>query len=215
MFNFIHIPKNGGSSFEKICDNKIMTYRHHGFCPFENTIRNSIVVLREPEDRICSSIRYMFQKANSRTLNLKLNRCGIFNENDFLVSWCRRDSSFEHIKEVLKMYVDTQRVGSKRFDSNWVFLPQTVWFNNPHTIFTKKSLNEEFSVFSCKFNIRKKLPTLNVTRKTGTKLSDEALNFIKETYSEDYELWDYWSEKPLQERIEIDWSKHENFSNRP
>lgn len=215
MFNFIHIPKNGGSSFKKICDNKTITYRHHNFCPFENPIKNSIVVLREPEDRICSAIRYMFQKANSRSLNLKLNRCGIFNENDFLISWSRKDSSFKYVEEVLRMYTNTQKVGSKKFDFNWVFLPQVTWFNNPNTVFTTNHLSKEFGVFGQKFNIRKKLPTLNTTKKTQTILSNEASMFLKKMYPKDYDLWDYWSKIDVQDRIDIQWSEHESFSNRP
>ncbi len=157
----------------------------------------------------------MFQKAISRSLNLKLNRCGIFNENDFLISWSRKDSSFRYVEEVLKMYTDIQKVGNKRFDFNWVFLPQVTWFNDPNIVFTTNHLSKEFDVFGQKFNIRRRLPTLNTTKKTQTILSNEASMFLRKMYLKDYNLWDYWSKVDVQDRIDIQWSKHESFSNRP
>lgn len=51
LINFIHIPKNAGTSIKELCNNKLK-YNGHGTDVFNKNIKNQLIILRNPVERL-------------------------------------------------------------------------------------------------------------------------------------------------------------------
>lgn len=98
---------------------------------------------------------------------------------------------------------------------NWVVQPQREWFYNPKNIILFNNLNYEWKFICNELSIGDGvIGNFNESKKSKSFFSIESSKFINEFYKEDFIIWNYWSKLPIEERINIDWSKHESFSNR-
>src|SRR5210317_587927 len=75
MYNFIHIPKNGGTSVKSQCNGDII-YNGHNIEP--KTLKNSIVIIRNPFDRFASAVSYSIKEGIK---NQEENILALVNEN--------------------------------------------------------------------------------------------------------------------------------------
>ena len=67
MYNFIHIPKNAGTSIKKNIDSNLnlksfIKYNDHNTCVFKSITENNVIILRDPIDRFCSAVNYTIKK---------------------------------------------------------------------------------------------------------------------------------------------------------
>lgn len=210
IYNFIHIPKNAGTSIKNYCQ-RHRKLRYYGHSNTTKNIKNTIIVLRQPEDRWISAINYIIRRDRElgRTYDQKYNY-------DYIASKLMINRRHPEVYHMLKPR-RLQKIGSETLRLRWVLQPQKKWFYRPNNILLFNNLNQEWEFFCNKFSIGNgKLPNLNTTRKVENKtFSEQARQFISEMYEEDFKLWNYWSKLPLDQRIGINWSNHENSCNRP
>lgn len=216
MFSFVHIPKNGGTSIMPLCRTGKVKYYGHEISLRDSNLNNSIVIIREPISRVCSAIRFIIKKVSLLTAT-EMRRNLLHVENEFLDCWRTKDSRFPILLKALKLHTATQRIGKNKVEINWVFNRQSAWFFRPDNIILCEKMSEEFFLFTSKNGFPTTVGRLNTTAGQNSMtpyLSNENKAFIKEIYKSDFEIWNYWSQLQLQQRLDIDWSKHESFNNR-
>jgi len=61
MFNFIHVPKTAGTSMRHLClqSNGLIKYNGHGADVSSPSIKNQILIIRNPVDRFKSAVKYV------------------------------------------------------------------------------------------------------------------------------------------------------------
>lgn len=144
-------------------------------------------------------------------------RNGLNIENEFLNCWRTKDDRFPILQKALELHISSQKIGKKRVEINWIFNKQAEWFFRPDNIILCKKMSDEFFYFTSKNGFPTNVGHLNTTTRKNFKnpsLSPENESFVREFYKEDFIIWNYWSQVSLEERLNIDWSKHENPSNR-
>jgi len=199
VYNFIHIAKNGGTSFQKICKKfKFLKYNQHSV----KSKQNSIVVLRNPIERFISAVEYSKKKFAEQGVIYT------FTPNE-VASMMRLGEENRFLKNDNK-----QKIGKDLVDYRWIYSPQSQWFDKPSVIFLFNNFEHEINFFlQQKKESKIKVPNINKTRKINCEFAKENLSFLQNRYKQDIFIWDYWSKIDLEDRIDIQWSKHENFSN--
>lgn len=203
--NFIHIPKNGGTSI-KYLNNSNIIYNPHKSNVFDKNLNEQLVILRDPIDRFQSAVRYALQKRPRNKLRGKL----IDNKIDTPEKWVNilRNRDKKNLKlvedEILnKDETDIHKIGKNYLKYKYTYTPQSHWINNPKHVILFENLEDELYQF-CKFkNIKiKEIKKKNKTIKNNNdKLSEESINFLKSMYKKDIELYNKYKNTNIYDRL--------------
>ena len=170
---FIHIPKNGGTSFCK----KYLNFQvgHKKANLYHNDIlKKSLAIVRNPYSRIISCYQYFKMKNN---FWYKINGVAPKYHN-----YCQTHSFHEFVSDLY----------NKKIDFDIHMTPQYKFLEKDGKILTKvmklENIEDDFfKIFKKKINI----PKINTSNKINIKLSKEDKRMIYSIYKKDFELFNY------------------------
>ena len=215
IINFIHIPKNAGTSITRIIKNtnikhytgdKIKEDKHSK----SSTLKNQMCILRNPIDRFCSSFIFLVENRYFNLINNVEDRrlfkddefiaveylinTGINTPEKFVRLWMETTLDYNTIKTtVLDKNVHYRFIALQNIFKLCVFKKQNDWINNnARYILILDNLNYEINALFKKLNIDKNLVHLNKSSNNTNKytLSPESIEFLKIQYKEDFNLYD-------------------------
>jgi len=202
MINFIHIPKNGGSSIKDICNNKLK-YHGHSANARDGKIKNQLIIIRNPIDRFVSAVYYTLEKWSHEPQIRYLIENNINTPEKWIEIWSNPHN--EHYRmlmfEMLNRY---HRIGNVIIPYKWVYSPQSFWINNPQYVIIMDNLDDEMKYLMKKIGIDMKIPHNNKTKKSSYTLSQKSKDFLYNFYKKDFILYEKYKKIPLEERIKID-----------
>ena len=206
MINFIHIPKNGGTSIRLLCDNKTLKYNPHKADVFDKNITNQLVIIRNPIERFVSAVNYGLEKWSHEPQIKFLIDNKIDSAEEWIQIW--KNPSHKYYSNLMdEMKNKTQRIGNNLPEYKYTYCPQSIWINNPKYICIMDSLENDFEYFQTtilKQDRKKSLTKTNFTTKKNNDLSEDSINFLKKIYNDDFILYNKYKNIDVKLRIPFD-----------
>ena len=199
--NFIHIPKNGGTSIKDIC-NKQIIYNGHETDVYNENLINQLVIIRNPIDRFISSVNYAIQEWSHETQINYLISKNIDTPEKWVNIWSN-PAHKEHNNLMSEMINQSHFIGDKFNKYKWTYSPQSLWVNNPKFVIIMDNFNDEIKYLMKKYNIEANISQKNSTVHKDHKLSEESVNFLKKIYKEDFILYEKYKNISLEKRINL------------
>ena len=178
---FIHIPKTAGSSLIKGLEGANIIWAGHNLRdvnyqhPSQVCTKDDYVFtfVRNPYTRVLSSYFYLLEGGNCME-----------DANDAVLLGIKTMNANEFIEKRLEMAAQWQIH----------FLPQSFYLQDVSNfeIFYYEELPQRFNELCKKFGLPgRKLPQINMSKAKVPKLTNKAIDIIKEVYAEDYRRFNY------------------------
>tara|TARA_Y100000389_G_C17471196_1_gene531162 strand:- start:3635 stop:4225 length:591 start_codon:yes stop_codon:yes gene_type:complete len=191
--NFIHIPKNGGTSIKHLCQKyNDLNITYNGHDAKVNELKNQIVILRNPYDRFISSVQYAYENYGESPQMKEIIRIGLTTPNDWVEAWSDinhigHDAILNEIKNI------SHKIDSKHIPLKWTYCPQYYWVNDDNIKYVVSYDNLNEFVLD---TFRKILPVMNESKPIkNCKLSNNSKKFLRNKYIKDFEMIDYFKAK--------------------
>jgi len=189
--NFIHIPKNCGTSIAKMVNDYSMDrikIRYHGYDPKKCEPEMSMCILRDPVDRFISAFYYT----------------KIYHPNYMISEKCNTPSDLiEYLMvndDIIKNNI--HNIGEKLLGIDWVWVPQYMWDNNAKFVLFYENIKEDIESFLSILGYQNiEFPHVNKSKKITNDLKTHEIDFIKKRYAKDYELIDRCSNQEWKNMI--------------
>lgn len=197
--NFIHIPKNGGTSLKKICT-KYVKFNNHDVNVKEKN--NQFIILRNPIDRFISSVYYAIEKWSFEDNVKNLINNGIDTPDIWVQIWSNPNHKFHNLlmKEMLNL---NHMIGNKKPKYKWTYCKQIEWYDNPKIVIIMDNYEEELKYLFNKINIKYNIPKKNSTKKKDKYLSQKSIKFLNEYFKEDFNIYNTYKNISIEKRIKI------------
>ena len=182
MINFIHIPKNGGSSIkEYLRKHKKINIMYHGHNAKISSLENQMIIIRDPYTRFCSAVQYAIEKYNMSNIL----KAGLNTPNHWAEAWA--DEDHPHHELIINEVTNVKHcIDSNIIDLKYTYAPQSYWINEDKIRYVIPFENME-SYFIEKYN--KKIPHQNSSwSHTNWSLSKKSKKFIEKIYKKDFEF---------------------------
>ena len=204
--NFIHIPKNAGTSLENIYrdSNGVMVYHGHG--ANVRNIPNQLIVIRNPVERFISAVKYAKREYEVKIFE---NNCDDTPEN-----WIRAWRDPNHVKheEIMKHLKNTSgehKIGDNILEYKWTYTPQSEWIHHEKVKYVVLFENLEFEI---KCILREFGEDCNLARANNSgdvqyELSAASIEFLRTIYADDFRYYQEVKNKrmnPIREVLHYD-----------
>jgi hypothetical protein len=206
FISFIHIPKNAGMSFSKLCiaNKEKIKFFYHRTDVFDTRIPNQLIILQNPVSRFKSSVRYAFENFGHIPIITYLKEKHLNTPN----AWVNvlRDPKHPEYDNLMKEMLNkgTHFIGNKKTIYQWTYCPQTLWVNNPKYVILFENLKKESDLLLNKLNIAFDIPHINKTvkNKENDFLSEENSSWLESVfYKEDVEIYNKYKQIPVSKRL--------------
>lgn len=210
--NFIHIPKNAGSSFRELCKSypNLFVYNYHNVDVFDENIQNQLIILQNPVARFKSAVRFCFLPSWSKEPQIKYLNSINLNTPEKWVNILKNSSHSEYknvMKEILnRTDKQTHHIGNRKLLYKWTYSPQIYYVNKPKYVILMENLESEIALLVKKLGINYNLKKINITQKNAENdyLSKENIHWIEnEFYKEDYDLYNRFKDMPVEVRLDL------------
>lgn len=190
MINFIHIPKNGGSSIAKIVKKhrpQLLGYHKHHVIPFHLAGYN-LYILRDPIRRFCSAVNYALEKWS---FDKNIKNCikhGINTPEQFIQCYKNKNHKFhEIVRKEIENIEGKHMIGQMKLIHKYVYTPQVFWIRKKNNIYILfENYNKELSYVLKKIGLNIQIPKINTTKKKDNKLSQDSIDFLRNFYKDDF-----------------------------
>ena len=94
------------------------------------------------------------------------------------------------------------KIGPQQCEHIYPFEPQSSWHHEPRFVILMNNFQEEIRVLLKSLGVDVDIPHINDTSAPDSnKISDKNIDWVKEKYAKDFELYDNYNEMPYKERI--------------
>ena len=202
VINFIHIPKNAGTSFKALCGTSLQ-YRNHSVDVQSPYINKQLVILRDPVERFVSAFYYSLEYYRHRPHVRDLYYHHIVTPNRMIELLSDPTHPYHPKVQLLMANDGSQRIGPHVSPHKWIYSPQALYVHNPTYVMLFENLASEWVVFSKHHQLDlPPLPNTNTTKKRQNEdLTPESIQFIHSFYAKDCSLIAHYRSIPLEERI--------------
>jgi hypothetical protein len=205
MIDFVHIPKNAGTSMKELCvpnlPNSFLVYHGHSTDPV--TLKGEqLIILREPKDRFCSAVRYSLSYMKNDS-DGDVDKFYDFEEKCLLDpnTWAEALADVNHLHhDLVKSEVRnvSHKVGNIHLDEKWTYAPQHIWLNrccSPRVaLFHELSDDLQYLFVSMNNSFKLNIPHENAVPPTGNnELSSIAHEYLNDRYREDIVLFNKYN----------------------
>jgi hypothetical protein len=186
---FIHVPKTGGTSINKLLEREYPSHFDLYSNQYHNIVATKfnkpVLCIREPTDRFLSLHNYWSTFVNDHHEGV--------------------DTSLKNFISLMKQNSPTLLFGNPPVLSEYHYFKQSNYIDPsvyPYSVvltYDKDKLESKVNALLNYLNISKKyntLPKETVSKKTNETPDGDDLNFIKDRYYEDYLLWDKLNQNP-------------------
>jgi len=210
--NFIHIPKNAGTSFRELCKSypNLFVYNYHNVDVFDENIQNQLIILQNPVARFKSAVRFCFLPPWSKEPQIKYLNSINLNTPEKWVNILKnsRHSQYKNIMKEILNRTDTNihYIGDKKLLYKYTYTPQIYYVNKPKYVILMENLESEVALLIKKLGINYNLKKINITLKNADNdyLSEENIRWVEnEFYKEDYDLYNGFKDMPVEVRLDL------------
>jgi hypothetical protein len=205
MIDFVHIPKNAGTSIGELCgEGSFITYHGHGKDP-DTLEGEQLVVLRDPKDRFCSAVRFSLAYMREEYSD----KFKIFETHNLMdpSSWAEVLANREHVHHDLvnsEVCNIQHKVGNTLLSDKWTYAPQHIWFDRCRSprVALFHELADDMRYLFVSMDRECNIPHENATcNKKDVELSNIAHEYLEEKYEKDIVIFNKYKTMSREERM--------------
>ena len=202
IINFIHVPKNAGTSIKNLCG-KQLVYHNHSVNVRSKHLNHQLIILRNPIERFVSAFYYSIEYYRHHTHIRDLYYHHIVSPNRLIELLSDTTHPFHRKAKNLLANDGTQRIGDEKHPYKWIYSPQSLYVHQPKYVILFENLNEEWRQFAEYHRLeRPELPNTNTTRKRQDEpLTPQSVDFIRKLYAEDVQILETFRALPVETRL--------------
>jgi hypothetical protein len=198
---FLHIPKNGGTSIKKTRNPSIL-FRGHGYCKGEGHL-DDFIILRDPFTRFESAFYMRFSDPATQVQALDWSKkTGVSTPGEF-IDWKLDNPDEVNIIENNVGHSEHKLRNSDNLGKNYFMMPQSLWHNNPDNVLLFENLSSEYSDLVKSYQMHF-VPIGHRNKGMGRRaqmLTKEQEAWVRSEYHDDFVLWTHYSNQPISSRL--------------
>ena len=192
--NFIHIPKNAGTSMGNVCANSNGILIHHGHGADVRNIPNQLIVIRNPVERFISAFKY------AKLIFEVVVFTDDDEEDDTPENWIRVWRDHEHPRHAALMNEmmndaggrEPHKIGDTILEYKWTYTPQSHWIEPTKVkyVVLYDCFELEMKHILNDLGVDDNLPYANNSGDEHYELSQESIEFLRFRYADDFRYYE-------------------------
>ena len=202
VINFIHIPKNAGTSMEIVCKKSLhkIVYHFHGVNVFDKNIKNQLVIIQNPIKRFCSAVYYALNIWKHIPEIKFLIEHDVNTVNKWVEIWS--DKTHRYHDNLMEELLNKQHhIGNKFLEYKWIYTPQSEYINNPKYVILLENIDSEMKILLNMLKLDIDIPIKNKSKHKNDNISDKNILFLENFYKTDIEMYNKYKNMSLEARL--------------
>lgn len=199
--NFIHIPRNAGTSMEKICAHSHGTIGFYEHVADVTTIPNQLIVIRNPIERFISAVKYEKKYPNPYSLKVVFGDYEKDTPDNWVKAWENKDGKCEgehkRVLKIIENYRSSCKIGERVLPWNYRYTPQSEWICGSNVKYVvlfdyfEDEMKRILHTLGVEYNlVDDNFPHFNDSTKETFTLSPQSIAFLKTQYEHDFRYYD-------------------------